>query len=49
MPSTGERKDPFRGYNFKVELGGITRAGFREASGLDASQDPVDTPKEPTS
>jgi phage tail-like protein len=42
MPGTGERKDPFRGYNFKVEVGGITRAGFREASGLDSSQDPVE-------
>ena len=42
MPGTGERKDPFRGYNFKVEVGGITRAGFREASGLDSSQDAIE-------
>jgi len=42
MPATGERKDPFRGFNFKVEVDGITRAGFREASGLDSSQDPVE-------
>ena len=42
MAATGERKDPFRGFNFKIELGGITRAGFREASGLDSAQDPVE-------
>jgi phage tail-like protein len=41
MP-TGDRKDPFRGYNFKVELDGITRAGFRECSGLDATSDPIE-------
>ena len=36
--ATEKRKDPFRGYKFKLELGGVTRAGFREASGLDAAQ-----------
>jgi phage tail-like protein len=40
--ATGERKDPFRSYNFIVEIDGITRAGFRECSGLDSSQDPID-------
>ncbi len=40
--ATGSRIDPFRGYNFKVEIEGMTRASFREASGLDASQDPID-------
>jgi len=40
--ATGERKDPFRAYNFLVEIDGITRAGFRECSGLDTSQDPID-------
>ncbi|HEU4349800.1 MAG TPA: phage tail protein [Actinoplanes sp.] len=32
------RLDPYAGYNFAVELDGITRAGFRECSGLDNSQ-----------
>jgi len=41
MP-VGDRKDPYRAYNFLVEIDGITRAGFRECSGLDASQDPID-------
>jgi phage tail-like protein len=36
--ATGERKDPYRGFNFKLEIDGITRAGFREASGLDADE-----------
>ena len=34
--------DPYHGYNFLVEIDGITRAGFREVSGLDATQDPVE-------
>jgi len=38
----GNRKDPYRVYNFIVEIDGITRAGFRECSGLDTSQDPID-------
>ncbi|MFY1671348.1 phage tail protein [Plantactinospora sp. WMMB334] len=33
-----DRFDPYFGYNFAVELDGITRAGFREASGLETSQ-----------
>jgi phage tail-like protein len=41
MP-VGDRKDPLLSYNFLVEIDGITRAGFREASGLDSSQDPVE-------
>jgi len=34
--------DPYRGFNFRVEIDGIDEAGFRECSGLDASTDPVD-------
>ena len=40
--ATGTRTDPYRAYNFLVEIDGITRAGFRECSGLDSSQDPID-------
>lgn len=36
------RVDPYRGFNFLVEIDGITQAGFQEVSGLDASTDPVD-------
>jgi phage tail-like protein len=41
MP-VGDRKDPFLAHQFLVEIDGIARAGFRECSGLDSSQDPVD-------
>jgi len=40
--ATGDRRDPFRSFNFAVEFDGITRMGFRECSGLDASQDPIE-------
>lgn len=42
MPATADRKDPYRGFKFRVEIDGIQRAGFREASGLDAATDAVD-------
>ncbi len=32
-----ERKDPFGGYNFAVELDGVTRMGFKQCSGLDST------------
>lgn len=34
--------DPYRSFNFLVEIDGITEGGFRECSGLDTSTDPVD-------
>jgi phage tail-like protein len=34
MPETGQREDPYRAYNFLVDIDGITVAGFREVSGL---------------
>lgn len=36
------RIDPFRAFNFLVELDGISQASFQECSGLDASTDSVD-------
>ncbi len=42
MPQTGERIDPYGGYNFLVEIDGITRAAFQEASGFDSSIDIID-------
>ncbi len=38
MP-TGQRMDPYGGYNFKIEWDGIIQAGFKTCSGLDSSQD----------
>ncbi len=40
--ATGERKDPYRVYNFAIEIDGVIRAGFRECSGLDSAQDPIE-------
>ena len=40
--STGSRTDPYGGYNFLVEIDGITQAGFQEVSGLDSTTDSTD-------
>ena len=40
--ATGKRIDPFMNFNFLVEIDGITRASFKECSGLDASTEAVD-------
>jgi phage tail-like protein len=36
------RVDPYRGYNFRIELDSTSVASFREAGGLTLSTDPVD-------
>src|SRR6185312_14738020 len=41
MP-TGERKDPYRGFNFRIEIDNSSVAGFRECGGLSFTTDPVD-------
>ncbi len=40
--ATGNRVDPYMNYNFLVEIDGITRAAFKECSGLDSTTDAVD-------
>lgn len=40
--ATGDRVDPFAQYNFMVEIDGVTRAGFTEASGLTVEQDIIE-------
>ena len=40
--ATGERTDPYRGFNFQLEIDGIPRGGFSECSGLTAEGDSVD-------
>ena len=42
MADRDGKPDPYRSYRFRVEIGGVDRAGFRECSGLDTSQDPID-------
>lgn len=41
MP-VGARKDPFKNFRFRVEIDGITQAGFREVAIPDSSQDPTE-------
>ena len=40
--ATGDRTDPFRGFNFRIEIQGTAVAAFREASGLTFTIDPVE-------
>jgi len=40
--ATDKRNDPFRAYNFSIEIDGIARGAFSEASGLTAEGDSVD-------
>lgn len=42
MPTTDTRTDPFRGFNFRVELGTTAVGGFSECSGLTLTTDPVE-------
>lgn len=37
-----ERNDPYRNYNFVVEIDGIQQAGFSDCSGFGASTDPIE-------
>jgi phage tail-like protein len=40
--ATDKRKDPFRGFNFQVDIDGIGSGSFSEVSGLTADGDAVD-------
>jgi phage tail-like protein len=40
--ATAVRIDPYRGYNFRIELDNTSVASFRECSGLSMNTDPVD-------
>ncbi|MCP5053648.1 MAG: phage tail protein [bacterium] len=37
-----DRNDPYRGSRYRLEIDGITQAGFSEASIPDTSQDPIE-------
>jgi len=43
MVQTGARTDPFRNFNFLVEIDGITQASFIECSGLEATTEVIET------
>lgn len=36
------RSDPYRAHNFRIELDGIDRGGFRECTGLETTTTPID-------
>jgi phage tail-like protein len=40
--ATGVRVDPFRNFNFRLEVDGLTVGGFRECTGLTADGNSVD-------
>jgi phage tail-like protein len=42
MPETGKRNDPYRGFNFEVQLDNTPVAAFREAGGLSFTTEPVE-------
>src|SRR5262245_5104374 len=42
MAQTAQRVDPFASFNFRVEIDGITRAFFQEASGFDSTIDIIE-------
>jgi phage tail-like protein len=42
MAETGAREDPYRAYNFIVEIGGGPVAGFSEVSGLNGDGDIIE-------
>jgi phage tail-like protein len=42
MPQTTPRTDPYRGFNFRIEIDNTTVASFSEVSGLTAEGDAVD-------
>jgi phage tail-like protein len=42
MPQTGQRVDPYGNFNFLVEIDGITRAAFQQASGFDSTIDVIE-------
>jgi phage tail-like protein len=42
MAASDARNDPYRGFNFVIEIDNIPRGGFSEAGGLTAEGDSVD-------
>ncbi len=42
MAQTGQRVDPFRNFNFLVELDGIAQASFSECTGLGSTTEVIE-------
>ena len=43
MTATGARVDPYRNFNFLVELDGVAQASFQECNGLEATTEVIET------
>jgi phage tail-like protein len=43
MAQTGARVDPYRNFNFLVEIDGIAQASFMECSGLETTTEVIET------
>ena len=43
MAQTGQRVDPYRNFNFLVELDGIAQASFTDCSGLGSTTEVIET------
>jgi phage tail-like protein len=43
MAQTGQRIDPYRNFNFLVELDGIAQASFTDCSGLESTTEVIET------
>ncbi|MEV6304511.1 phage tail protein [Actinoplanes sp. NPDC051861] len=42
MPQTGERVDPFRSFNFLIEIQGIAQGSFTECTGLGSTTESIE-------
>ena len=40
--ATAQRVDPYRNFNFLVEIDGVVQAGFSDCSGFGSSNDPIE-------
>ncbi|WP_127534646.1 phage tail protein [Paenibacillus kobensis] len=40
--ATGQRKDPYRNFRFRVEIDGLQQAGFTDVTGFDSTVDVVE-------
>jgi phage tail-like protein len=40
--ATGDRNDPYRNFRFRIEIDGITQAGFNEVTFSDTTNDPAE-------
>lgn len=42
MAQDGDRRDPYAGFNFRMEIDGVEVAGFKEITGIEMSTEVID-------